>query len=264
MADRRVREAVLYETSIGGRVVCHTCERHCTIGPDERGYCKTRKNIAGRLHTLVYGDLTSLSPNPIEKKPLFHFWPGSKALTAGTWSCNFDCLWCQNEDISKHPENIGKGRYVSPEDFVWGVEHYNLQGTSISFNEPTMLLEYSLDVFPLARGKGYYNTYITNGYMSAEALDLLIQHGLDAMNIDVKGDAEAVRTYCKADVEMVWRNARLAKERGVWVEITTLVIPGVNDGEDCLRSIARRIREDLGETTPWHVTRYYPAYKFTA
>lgn len=262
MEDPRTKEALLYEKMADGKVKCNTCERHCKIDMDELGFCKTRKNINGQLYTLVYGDLTSLSPNPIEKKPLFHFWPGSKTLTVGTWSCNFTCPWCQNEDISKHPENVGKGRYVSPEDFVWAVEKYNLQGTSISFNEPTLLLEYSLDVFDLAKQEGFYNTYITNGYMSTEALKLLIEHGLDAMNIDIKGDKEAVRRYCKADVEKVWRNAGLAKENNVWIEVTTLVIPGVNDDEECLRGIASRIRDELGEGTPWHLSRYYPAYRF--
>lgn len=260
--DPRVKEALLYERVGGEGVICHTCERRCRIGLGSTGYCKTRKNIDGTLYTMVYGDLTSLSPNPIEKKPLFHFWPGSRALTTGTWSCNFDCPWCQNEEISKHPENVGKGRYTSPEDFVWGIEKYSLQGSSISFNEPTLLLEYSLDVFDLARRKGFYNTYVTNGYMTCEALRLLIEHGLDAMNIDIKGDAVAVDRYCKADVEEVWRNARRAREKGVWVEITTLVIPDVNDGEECLRGIAARIRDELGKGTPWHVTRYYPAFRF--
>ncbi len=263
MEDPRVKEALLYEELTDGKVECNTCERHCKIGLDELGFCKTRKNMDGKVYTLVYGDLTSLSPNPIEKKPFFHFWPGSKALTTGTWSCNFDCPWCQNEDISKHPEKVGQGRYVSSEDFVWAVKQYNLQGTSISFNEPTLLLEYSLDVFDLAKKEGFYNTYITNGYMSAEALKLLIEHGLDAMNIDIKGDKEAVRRYCQADVEKVWENARLAKSSNVWVELTTLVIPGVNDDEECLRGIASRIRDELGEGTPWHLSRYYPAYRFS-
>jgi pyruvate formate lyase activating enzyme len=121
-----------------------------------------------------------------------------------------------------------------------------------------------LDVFDLARKEGYYNTYVTNGYMSTEALRLLIEHGLDAMNIDMKGDAEAVKEYCKADVEKVWKNVRVAKQHGLWIELTTLVIPGVNDDEECLRSIARRIVAEFGGDTPWHVTRYYPAYKFAS
>jgi pyruvate formate lyase activating enzyme len=212
----------------------------------------------------VYGDISSISANPIEKKPLFHFWPGSKALTVGTWSCNFDCPWCQNHDISKAPQRIGEGCYISPEDFMNLMKRYECQGTSISLNEPTLLLEYSLDVFDLAKKEGYYNTYVTNGYMSTEALNLLIEHGLDAVNIDIKGDAEAVKEYCKADVEQVWENARLAKQRNIWIELTTLVIPGVNDDEECMRGMARRIMREFGENTPWHVTRYYPAYKFAS
>jgi len=263
MKDPRIREALLYERLGDGKVRCNTCERYCKVDIDKFGFCKTRKNLDGKLYTLVYGDLTSLSPHPIEKKPLYHFWPGSKALTAGTWSCNFDCPWCQNEEISKHPEMVGKGRYISPEDFVRGVKQYNLQGTSISFNEPTLLFEYSLDVFSLAKQEGFYNTFVTNGYMSSEALKSLIDCGLDAMNIDIKGDKETVGRHCKADVEQIWKNAKLAKERNVWIELTTLLIPGVNDDEECLRGIASRIKSELGKSTPWHVTRYCPAYKFT-
>lgn len=247
-----------------GKVKCLACERHCQIGLDKLGFCQTRKNLEGKLFTLTYGEIASLSINPIEKKPFFHFWPGTECLTVGSWSCNFACLWCQNHDTSKHPEKIGKGRYLSAGDFIKLMRRNRCQGTSISFNEPTLLLEYSLDVFDLAKKEGYYNTYVTNGYMTTEALEILIAKGLDAMNIDIKGDEEAVSRYCKAEVEKVWRNARMAKEKGVWIEITTLVIPGVNDDEECLRGIAKRIRKQLGENIPWHVTGYYPAYKFAS
>jgi pyruvate formate lyase activating enzyme len=138
------------------------------------------------------------------------------------------------------------------------------QGTSISFNEPTLSLEWSLDVFRLAHAQGLYNTYVTNGYMTPEALRLLAEAGLDGMNVDLKGDAEAVRHYCGTDVEHVWRNCRLARELGVHLEITTLVIPGVNDGDAALEGIAARIVADLGADVPWHVSGYYPAYRFNA
>ncbi len=255
------REARLFERR-GDAVVCLACERRCEIKSGAVGFCRTRMNLNGTLYTLIYGEISSVSANPIEKKPLFHFWPGSKALTVGSWSCNFTCPWCQNHDISKSANRIGWGRFISPQELVELALKLGCQGTSISFNEPTLLLEYSLDVFRLARERGLYNTFVTNGYMTREALELLIEAGLDGMNIDIKGDGEAVLRYCKADVEKVWRNARIAKERGVWVEITTLVIPGVNDREGVLRSIAGRIREELGPDTPWHVTRYYPAYEF--
>jgi len=257
----RVREAPLYE-STGDRVRCLTCERRCLIPEAEMGFCATRKNIGGHLHTLVYGDISSISANPIEKKPFFHFYPGTRALTIGSWSCNFSCPWCQNYDLSKAPQNVGRGRYVSPTTFIKLVRKYHCQGTSVSFNEPTLLLEYSLEIFDLARKEGYYNTYVTNGYMTKEALEMLVAQGLDAMNIDIKGEAEAVRRFCAADVEVVWRNASLAKGCGLWIELTTLIIPGVNDAEDGLGWIARRIKSELGDDTPWHVTGYYPAYKF--
>jgi pyruvate formate lyase activating enzyme len=228
----------------------------------ERGWCRTRENRGGTLHTLIYGAVSSLSCNPIEKKPLYHFYPGSVALTAGSWSCNFACPWCQNWHISKRGPSGGE--YVAPCAFVRQARDRGCRGTSISFNEPTLSLEWSLDVFPLARQAGLYNTFVTNGYMTEAALDLLIEAGLDAMNVDLKGDAEAVRAYCRADVEHVWRNLRRARERGVWVEVTTLVIPGVNDREVTLRGIAERIADDLGSETPWHVTRYHPAYRFDA
>ena len=227
------------------------------------GWCRTRKNIGGTLYTLIYGDVSSLSANPIEKKPLYHFHPGSRALTAGSWSCNFGCPWCQNWDISKSPPHLVYVDYRSPERFVAETLRRRCRGTSISFNEPTLSLDWALDVFRLAREKGLYNTYVTNGYMTPEALELLVEAGLDAMNVDIKGGAEAVRHYCKGvDVEAVWRNCRLAREIGVHIEITTLVIPTVNDDEETLRGIAARIRDELGAEIPWHVTGYYPAYRF--
>jgi pyruvate formate lyase activating enzyme len=152
---------------------------------------------------------------------------------------------------------------MSPQDFLSQALDLGCQGTSISLNEPTLSLEWSLEVFRLAQAQGLYNTYVTNGYMTPKALQLLLEAGLDAMNVDVKGDAEAVRQYCGTDVEMVWRNCRLAREAGVWLEITTLVIPGVNDRDEVLRGITTRIVADLGHDTPWHVSGYYPAHQFT-
>jgi len=154
---------------------------------------------------------------------------------------------------------------MSPEEFVVEAVNRRCQGTSISFNEPTLSLEWSLEVFRLARARGLYNTYVTNSYMTSEALGLLVEAGLDAMNVDVKGDAEAVRRFCKGiDVEKVWRNCRLAHELGVHLEITTLIIPGVNDRDEALRGIAERIAAELRPDVPWHVSGYYPAYRFTA
>lgn len=261
MVGEMISEALLYEAAPVG-VRCGLCERRCLIAEDQLGFCRTRRNIRGQLHTLVYGDVASVSANPIEKKPFFHFYPGTNALTVGTWSCNFTCPWCQNWDISKSPGEVGKGKFISPTMFMELMGEYGCQGTSFSFNEPTLLFEYSLDVLSLARDSGYYNTFVTNGYLTEDALRMLVNHGLDAVNIDIKGDAETVRQYCDADAEIVWRNAIMAKDLDLWVELTTLVIPGLNDSGDILRGIARRIKKDLGGDVPWHVTGYYPAHLF--
>mgnify|MGYP001613011662 CR=1 FL=1 len=258
-----VRESLLQER-IGEKIRCNVCERRCVIVPGGLGWCRTRENRDGRLVTLIYGAASSVAANPIEKKPFYHFYPGTCAFTVGSWSCNFGCPWCQNWDISKTPPPR-TGEYLSPKRFVEMTENAGCQGTSISFNEPTLSLEWSLDVFRLARQRGLYNTYVTNGYMTPEALLLLIDVGLDAMNVDVKGDADAVKKFCKGvDVEKVWAACRLARSRGVHIEIATLVIPIVNDDERTLHSIAERIVTELGPEVPWHVTSYYPAYKFTA
>ena len=257
-----IHKSLLAENA-DGRVRCNVCERRCLLVLGGLGWCRTRQNRDGTLFTLIYGSVSSVVPNPIEKKPFFHFHPGTRTLTAGTWSCNFGCPWCQNWKISKAAPPVD-GQYVSPERFVNLAEDTGCQGTSISFNEPTLSLEWSLDVFRLARQRGLYNTYVTNGYMTPEALSLLHDAGLDAMNVDVKGDSSAVHKFCKTiDVEKVWAVSKLALRRGVHVEITTLVIPSVNDSDTTLYGIARRIATELGPWVPWHVTAYFPAYRFT-
>ncbi len=259
-ANSVLRESILYET-INNVVRCNTCERFCEIEIEDFGFCKTRKNIAGKLYTIYYGNISSHSANPIEKKPFFHFYPGSFAFTVGGWGCNFSCPWCQNYEISKVTPAPNDRHYISPNEFIELLKNADCQGTSISFNEPTLLLEYSLDVFKLARKEGFYNTYVTNGYMSSKALKLLIDCGLDALNFDMKGDPKSVKKYCNAEVENVWRNIEDAKKSGMHVEITTLIIPGINDCTDSLQYIAKRIRKDVGVDTPWHLTQYHPSYK---
>jgi pyruvate formate lyase activating enzyme len=215
------------------------------------------------LVTLIYGSISSLAADPIEKKPFYHFHPGTRALTAGSWSCNFGCPWCQNWDISRSVPPV-KGNYVSPRRFIDLTAESGCQGTAISYNEPILSLEWSVDVFRLAKQRGFFNTYVTNGYMTPEALSLLIDSGLDAMNVDIKGDAAAVKKFCQMiDVDKVWAAAKLARSRGVHIELTTLVIPTVNDSDSILRGIAERITRDLGPEVPWHVSGYFPAYRFT-
>ncbi len=267
LIDKRFIKEVRYQKKLNEKISqCLTCERKCKISEGKLGHCQTRYNDKGSIYTIMYGCNAGMSNNPIEKKPLYHFFPGSKALTIGSFGCNFDCFWCQNHHMS-HPEgNIleimsSYDKYISPEDFVNLTLKSKSQGTSISFNEPTLLFEYSLDVFKLAKQKGLYNTYVTNGYMTENVLQDLIDAGLDAMNIDIKGDADMVKKYCGADVEKVWRNARLAKELGVHTEITTLLIEGLNSSENIIEKISNRIVKELGEYTPYHLSRFFPQYK---
>ncbi len=256
-----VKASLLYGGVGKEALRCGICERTCTIPPGEVGFCTTRRNIEGKLYTLVYGDVSSMSANPIEKKPFFHFWPGSYALTIGTWSCNFPCPWCQNYEISKVSPRPSRATYVDPEAFVTRIGYERCQGCSISFNEPTLLLEYSLTMFPLAHKKGLYTTFVSNGYMTLAALRVLRAAGLDAIKFDVKGDEEAVHTYCGADVNVVWRNVGEAKTLGMHVEVVTLVIPGVNDDDECLREIASRHVKEAGPETPLHFSQFHPTYK---
>ncbi|UCC21183.1 MAG: AmmeMemoRadiSam system radical SAM enzyme [Promethearchaeota archaeon] len=245
---------------------CLTCERKCKIAKGKAGFCQTRINEDGEIYTIVYGLIPALSFNPIEKKPLYHFYPGSVAITIGTYGCNFNCFWCQNHHLSKiNPSKAIKfttrEEFVSPKKLIEIALKRKCEGTSISFNEPTLLFEYSLEVFKLAKKNGLYNTYVTNGYMTEDVLRDLVDYGLDAMNIDIKGDADMVQKYCGTDVENVWRNAKVAKELGVHVEITTLLIQEFNSKEEIVRKIAKRIHDELGELTPYHISRFFPHYK---
>jgi len=256
-----VREAICYEKLASGRVRCGVCERRCVVPENQVGFCRTRMNIDGQFYTLVFGDISSMSANPIEKKPFFHFWPGSYALTVGTWSCNFTCRWCQNWEISKCAPNPLKANYVDPSSLVDTVSSERCQGTSVSFNEPTLLLEYSLEVFRLSGRRGFYNTYVSNGYMTLEALRSLRAAGMDAIKFDMKGNREIVKKYCAANVDAIWRNIGEAKRLGMHVEVVTLIIPGVNDSEECLMEIAETHAKEAGVDTPLHFTKFYPAYE---
>ncbi|MFN8481928.1 MAG: AmmeMemoRadiSam system radical SAM enzyme [Anaerolineae bacterium] len=257
-------QAALLQEQVDGKVRCDVCERRCLLVDGGQGWCRTRVNRGGVLYTLVYGAVSSLGVDPIEKKPFYHFHPGSSTLTAGSWSCNFACPWCQNWVIARVPPPA-KAEYVSPAQLVDMAQRLQCHGVSMSYNEPTLALEWSLDVFRLAESAGLYKTFVTNGYMTPEALRLLADAGLDAMNVDMKGDAASMAKFGKgAAIERVWNICRMARERAIHIEITTLVIPGVNDREETLSGIAARIVRELGRDVPWHISSYYPAYQFTA
>jgi len=259
-----VRKSILYEKLDNSRVKCGLCERRCTISPGERGFCRTRTNVDGELVTLVYGDLSALESRPIEIKPFFHYWPGSTALTFSTWSCNFDCPWCQNFPLSKAEPHPKTAHFFPPEGIVEMALRSGNRGLCASFQEPTLLTDWVLPLFELGRERGLYCCYVSNGYMTLEALRRLRDVGMDGLKIDVKGDQEVYQRYCGGlDVAVVWRNAREAKKLGCHVEIVNLIIPGVNDGEESLGWLVQQHLREVGPETPLHFTRYQPAYRFT-
>ena len=256
-----MKEALLYER-LDSALRCTLCERRCIIGEGKRGFCGMRINQEGRLYTASYASISAVEPRPIEIKPFYHFYPASEAITFSTWGCNLACRWCQNWHLS---QRRGEGRRITPAEMLQLALEARVQGTCASFNEPTLLFEYCLELFPLARERGLYNTFVSNGYMSEAALRLLADAGLDAINIDMKGSDEVYRRYCSgARAMVVWRNISLARKLGMHVEVVNLLVTGVNDSEEDVRYVVENHLRYAGEDVPLHFTRYHPAYRFSA
>ncbi len=256
------REAMLYQKLPEDRVRCNICQRRCLIDPGKMGVCRMRLNRDGILYTMNYAEVSSLAVDPIEKKPLFHFFPGSKAFSLGGWGCNFHCLDCQNWEIAC-VDMSEDSRQVSPEKAVELAKRNNCAGIAWTYNEPTIWFEYTLDSARLAKQNGLYTVYVTNGYITPEALDVIGPY-LDAWRVDIKGFSDGF--YRRLAGLPHWRGildvARQAREKwNMHVEVVTNVIPGMNDDEEQLGGIAAWVRDNLGELTPWHLTRFYPMYK---
>jgi pyruvate formate lyase activating enzyme len=259
-----VREALFYEKLKNGKVKCSLCERRCEIPQGARGFCGTRVNIDGKLYTLVYGDISAIESRPIEIKPFFHYWPGSTALTFSTWSCNLNCMWCQNFHLSKIGPEPNKAVYYPPEKVVELAIYHGDTGLCASFQEPTVLSEWAIPLFKFGKAQGIkYCCYVSNGYMTLEVLKALHEAGMDGLKIDIKGNNETYEKYCGGvDVEKIWRNACEARKLGLHVEIVNLVVRDVNDDEETLRWVIEKHLKKTGPETPLHFTRYFPAYKF--
>ncbi len=260
-----MHEAMLYDRLPGSRVRCNICQWRCTIGPGKLGVCRMRQNIDGTLYTLNYAEVSSAAVDPIEKKPLFHFFPASTVFSLGTWGCNFRCRDCQNWQISQATlSDLERGsQRLSPEESIELIKRYNCQGIAWTYNEPSIWFEYTLDGAKLAKANNLYTVYVTNGYITEEALDEIGPY-LDAYRVDVKGFTDALyRDLAKVHR---WRGildvAKRAKERwDMHVEVVTNIVPTMNDDDEQLEGIATWIRDELGELTPWHVTRFYPQYE---
>ena len=257
-----MKEALFYE-NLDGKVRCHLCNHHCVIKEGKRGICGVRENREGKLYSLVYGKSVAADIDPIEKKPFFNFYPGTTAYSVATMGCNFRGLNCQNWEISQMPAGKeGKiiGDELSPEEVVSNAKSMECKSIAYTYTEPTIFFEYAYDTAKLAHKEGIKNVFVTNGFTSTEAIKEIAPF-LAAVNIDLKGFSEDLyHKLCGAKLQPVLDNIRLYKELGVWVEVTTLIIPGYSDDEHQLEEIAgfiKGIREDI----PWHVTAFYPAFK---
>ncbi len=253
-----MKEAYLYKKLDNKRVQCKNCAHYCVIEPGKRGICGVRENIDGKLYALNYQKAIAVNIDPIEKKPFFHFLPGSHSLSIATVGCNLRCLSCQNWDISqgfKEKKEI-PGQNLTPKDIVKLAIKNNLPNISYTYTEPTIFLEYALDTMKLAKKEGIKNTWVSNGFMTEESAKLVIPY-LDANNIDIKSFSdEFYKKYCGAKLKPVLETAKLMKKSGVWVEITTLVIPTLSDSEQMFKEIAKFIKTELGPETPWHITQF--------
>ena len=247
-----------------GYVKCNLCSRCCLIAEGRYGVCGVRKNVGGKLYTLVYGLLTAANLDPIEKKPLTHFYPGSAVFSISTPGCNFYCQFCQNWEISQSRLERGLyGQYASPEEVVREALRLRADGISYTYNEPTIFYEFMYDTAVLAKKHGLFNTMVTNGYITPEAMEELAPY-MDAATVDFKGGANPgfYRKFMGVpSPEPIFETLRLMKEKGVFIEVTNLVVPLVGDNEDDVRKLARWIAENLGDETPLHLLRFYPHYK---
>jgi len=257
-----MKEAMFYERGEGGEVQCRLCPQQCKIPEGDRGVCCVRENRSGTLYSLVYGRPVSTHVDPIEKKPLFHFMPGSRAFSIATVGCNLRCLHCQNHDISQAPRNTGSiyGRDIPPERIVEMAAQSGSASISSTYTEPTIYFEYALEVARLAHARGLKNNFVTNGYTALEALDEVGPY-LDGANVDLKSFSESFyKKICGASLKPVLESIRKMKSLGIWVEVTTLLIPGKNDSPEELREIAEFIRE-AGAEIPWHISAFHPTYR---
>jgi pyruvate formate lyase activating enzyme len=260
----KIHEARLWTAAGESRVACALCAHRCEIAPGKWGVCGVRENRAGTLVTHAYGEVVAAAVDPIEKKPFYHFLPGSTSFSIAAAGCNFRCGFCQNWQISqsKPAEGARGGRPLLPEDAVRIALDQGCRSISYTYTEPTIFFEYAYDTAVLARAAGLANTFVTNGFMTAEAL-AMIRPVLDAANVDLKAFRdETYRKVCGARLQPVLDSITAMRMFGIWVEVTTLVVPGMNDGDGELRDIARFLA-GVDRDLPWHLSRYHPDFEYT-
>jgi pyruvate formate lyase activating enzyme len=259
-------QAYLWEPIGNQKVRCDLCNHRCVIKEGRRGKCGVRENTSGVLETLVYGKIIARHIDPIEKKPLFHYLPGSLSYSIATVGCNFKCLFCQNADIAQMPsDHQGRimGDSVGVPEVVKAAVGADCRSISYTYTEPTVFFEFAYDTAQLARKKGIGNVFVTNGYMTSEAIEMISPY-LDAANVDLKAFSDKYyKELCGARLAHVQETLTLMKSKGIWLEVTTLIVPGLNDAPSELRKLAAFLVESLGPETPWHISRFHPTYKLT-
>lgn len=259
-----VHEALLYEKEAENRVKCGLCAHRCRIASGDRGTCGVRENREGTLYSLVYGAIIAENVDPIEKKPFFHLLPGSRSFSIAAVGCNFRCTFCQNHEISQMPRETGRivGRERTPAEIVEMAVRSGSKSIAYTYTEPTVYFEFAFDIAGIAREKGLKNVFVTNGYMTQGMLELVAPR-LDAANVDLKAFRDDFyKKQCGARLQPVLDSLRKMKELGIWVEVTTLLIPGLNDGEEELGELTAFL-VSLGAETPWHISRFHPQYRMT-
>ena len=267
MKDEEIfKEAVLWEPAEGGKVRCSLCGFRCMIADGKLGHCAVRRNVVGTLYSLNYDKVCAANADPIEKKPLFHFQPGSRSFSIAAPGCNFRCEFCQNWQISQMPLEGGRidGQAITPEQIVAAAIRSDCRSIAYTYTEPTIFMELCCETGRLAKEKGLANVFVSNGYLTREAIDFAAEW-LDGINVDLKAFSDDYyRRLCHAKLQPVLdRIAYIATQTKIWIEVTTLLIPGENDSLDELKRLADFLVSQAGPHVPWHISRFHPQYKST-
>ena len=259
-----MQEALCWSSLDNHSIRCQLCRHGCVLAEGGRGICKVRENRGGKLFSLSSGRIIAEQIDPIEKKPLYHLLPGSRCYSLASVGCNFHCLHCQNHEIAQYTPPVSgstPGRIIAPQEAVQQAMHNGCRSIAFTYTEPTVWFEYTLDTARLAAEAGLYTVYVTNGYISDTALSMLAPF-LHAANIDLKGFSEEFyKRVCGASLNQVLDSIRTYRQHGIWIEITTLLIPGENDDPLQLNRLARFIADELGPDTPWHISRFFPRHR---
>ncbi len=260
-----LKRAIFWDPAEDKKVQCKLCNFRCLINEDKLGHCRVRKNIDGTLYSLNYDKVCAANPDPIEKKPLFHFQPGSSSFSIACVGCNFRCDFCQNFHISQAliEGELVEGTALSPESIVAYSLKSNCRSIAYTYTEPTVFMELCAETGTLAKEKGLVNVFVSNGYMTKEAIDS-VKQWLDGINIDLKSFSDDYyKDLCKARLQPVLDNIKyIANQTNIWLEVTTLIVPGQNDSDDELKRIADFLATEAHPDVPWHISRFIPQYKY--